>query len=72
MQRLGLGLSLRDGAAFQRQRVALLPVGDGDFLLVLLAIDGTPSGLPDYAAFHDKLHPGTLRRDSGGVLDAFL
>ena len=72
MQRLGFGLSLRDGAAFQRQRVAFPPAGDGGFFLVLLTIYGTPSGLPDNAAFHRELHSGTLRRDGSGVLDAFL
>jgi len=72
MQRLGFGLSLRDGTAFQRQRVAFPPAGDGGFFLVLLTIYGTPSGLPDDAAFHRELHSGTLRRDGSGVLDAFL
>ncbi len=72
MQRFGFGLALRDGAAFQRQRVAFPPIGDGGFFLVLPAIDGTPSGLPDDAAFHRELHSGTFRRDGGGVLDAFL
>ena len=72
MQRLGLGLSFGNGRAFQCQRVAFLPAGDGGFILVFLAIDGTPSGLPDDAAFHGKLHSGTLRRDSGHFLDAFL
>ena len=72
MQRLGLGLSFCDGGGFQRERVAFLPAGDGGFLLVLLAIDGTPSGLPDDAAFHSELHSGTFRRDSGHVLDTFF
>ena len=72
MQRLGLGLALRDGAAFQRQRVAFPPAGDSGFLLVFHAIDGTPPGLPDDAAFCHELHSGTFRRDDGGVLDAFF
>ena len=72
MQRLGFGLSFGDGRAFQCQRVAFLPAGDGDFLLVFLAIYDTPSGLPDDAAFHGELHSGTFSRDSGHVLDAFL
>ena len=41
-------------------------------LLFFLAIDGTPSGLPDDAAFHGELHSGTFCRDSGHVLDAFF
>ena len=72
MQRFGLGLPFRDGRGFQCQRVAFLPAGNGGFLLVFLAIDGTPSGLPDDAAFHGELHSGTFRRDSGHVLDAFF
>ena len=79
MQRLGLGLPLRDGGGFQCQRVAFLPVGNGGSFLrlivlfsVLLAIDGTPSGLSDDAAFCHELHSGTLRRNGGGVLDAFF
>ena len=79
MQRLGFGLSLRDGGGFQCQRVAFLPTGNGGgFLLavvlfsILLAIDGTPSGLPDDAAFCHELHSGTLCRDGGSVLDAFF
>ena len=72
MQRLGLGLSFGNGRAFQCQRVAFLPAGDGGLLLVFLAIDGTPSGLPDDAAFHGEFHSGTFRRDSGYVLDAFF
>ena len=79
MQRLGFGLSLRDGGGFQCQRVAFLPTGNGGgFLLavvlfsILLAIDGMPSGLPDDAAFCHELHSGTLCRDGGSVLDAFF
>ena len=79
MLRLGFGLSLRDGGGFQCQRVAFLPTGNGGgFLLavvlfsILLAIDGTPSGLPDDAAFCHELHSGTLCRDGGSVLDAFF
>ena len=72
MQRLGLGLSFGDGGGFKSERVAFLPAGDGGFILVFLAIDGTPSGLPDDAAFHGELHSGTFRRDSGHVLDAFF
>ena len=71
MQRLGFGLSFGDRGGFQCQRVAFLPAGDGGFLLVFLAIDGTPSGLPDDTAFHGELHSGTFSRDSGHVLDAF-
>ena len=72
MQRLGFGLALRDGGGFQCQRVAFLPAGDGSLFLVVLEIDGTPSGLFDDAAFHRELHSGTIRRDGGGVLDALF
>ena len=71
MQRLGFGLSFGDGGGFQRERVAILPAGDGSFLL-FLAIDGTPSGLLHDTAFHGELHSGTFCRDSSHVLDAFF
>ena len=72
MQRFGLGLALRDGGGFQCQRIAFLPAGDGGSLFFFLAIDGTPPGLPDDAAFCHELHSGTLHRDSSGVFDAFF
>ena len=72
MQRLGFGLSLRDGGGFQCQRIAFLPAGDDGFLFLFLAIDGTPPGLFDDAAFCHELHSGTLRRNRGCVFDAFF
>ena len=72
MQRFGLGLSLRDGGGFQCQRVAFLPAGEDGFLFLFLAIDSTPPGLFDDAAFCHELHSSTLHRDGGGVLDAFF
>ena len=72
MQRLRLGLTFRDGGGFQCQCIAFLPAGDDGILFLFLAIDGTPPGLFDDAAFCHELHSGTLRRNSSGVFDAFL
>ena len=72
MQRFGLGLSLCDGGGFQCQRVAFLPAGEDGFLFLFLAIDSTPPGLFDDAAFCHELRSGTLRRNSGCVFDAFF
>ena len=72
MQRFGLGLALSDGGSFQCQRVAFLPARDDGFLFLFLAIDRTPPGLFDDAAFCHKFHSGTLCHDGGGILDAFF
>jgi len=71
MQRLGLGFAFTDGCGTERQRVAFLPVGEGDFLL-FFTIHPAPSGFPDNAAFDCELHSGTFRRNGGYVLDAFF
>ena len=71
MQRLRLGFAFTDGCGTERQRVAFLPVGEGDFLL-FFTIHPAPSGFPDDAAFDCELHSGTFRRNGGYVLDAFF